>query len=173
MLKMILAAIAIMSVSSFAGSKSSDINQNNIRVTKKMIEGKVFYSHDAVDDYYILSSFKNIDPVDHYGKVVYIMMRSPESISGYTESVSYGIEDGKIVIYGNDGSSTRYTLITTASGKWVLMEEEDVDGHDKYSNYKKKGKRTWYLKKPKGYPALEKCKPFEMECKVDAFKFPA
>lgn len=172
MLKRIVLVSMVMSVVFLYGKNNRNTEQNFISINKKMIEGKVFYSRYEGNSFYIQSKFKNIDPVESFGEVVYIMMDSPKSISGSSEYVSYRLKSGKIVIYGNDGSATRLTLISTTSDRWILIEEEDADGIDKHFDYKNTGKETWYLKKPKGYPPLEKCKPFEGECFVEAFKFP-
>ena len=137
-----------------------------------MIEGKVFYSRYEGKSFYIQTKYKKMQSPEPFGEVVYTMMDSPKSISGNVEYVSYWIKNGKIVIYGNSGSAFRYTLISIKPDRWILIEEEDMDGDEKQFGFKKLGKETWYLKKPKGYPPLEKCKPFEGECFVEAFKFP-
>ncbi len=154
------------------GENNKNTQQNFISINKKMIEGKVFYSRFEGNSFYIMSRFKNIDPVDLYGEVVYTMMSSPKSISGNMEHVSYWIRDGKIVIYDNGGGASRLTLIAISPDRWILLEEEDGDGDGKHFGFKKTGKETWYLKKPRGYPALEKCKPVDLKCFVEAFKFP-
>ena len=162
----------VISIVFLYGENNRNTQQNFITISKKMIEGKVFYSRYEGNSFYIMSKFKNIDPVESFGEVVYAMMDSPKSISGNVEYVNYRIKKGKIFIYGNDGSVYRLTLITTSPDRWILIEEADVIGDRKRLNFKKTGKETWYLKKPKGYPPLEKCKSFEGECFVEAFKFP-
>jgi len=172
MFKKILLLWMILFMMSLYGENNRIVQQNFITINKKMIEGKVFYSRYEENSFYIMSKFKKIDPVELYGKVVYIMMDSPKSISGSAEFVSYRLKDGKIMIYGNDGSVSRMSLISVKPDRWILMEEDDVIGDGKRFELKK-GVEIWFFKKPKGYPPLEKCKPFEMECFVDAFKFPA
>ena len=154
------------------GESNKSAHQNFIQINKKMIEDKVFYSRYEGNAFYIMNKFKKIDPVELYGEVVYIMMDSPKSISGNAEFVSYRLNDGKIMIYGNDGSVSRMSLVSVKPDRWIFIEEDDVIGDGKRFELKKGGKEIWYLKKPKGYPPLEKCKPFEMECFVEAFKFP-
>lgn len=167
----VLASMVIFVVFLY-GENNKNTQQNFIRINKKMIEGKVFYSRYEGNSFYIQSKFKNIDPSDLFGEVVYTMMDSPKSISGSMDYVYYRLKNGKIVISGNDGSATRLTLISASAGRWILIEEEDVDGRDERFGFKKTGKKTWYFKKPKGYPELEKCKPVDLECFVEAFKFP-
>ena len=172
MLRKILLVGMVMSVVFLYGENNRNAQQNFIIITKKMIEGKVFYSRYDGNSFYIQSKFKNIDPADSFGEVVCTAMGSPKSISGSMDYVYYRLKNGKIVISGNDGSATRLTLISASADRWILMKEEDVDGRDKRFGYKKSGKRIYYLKKPKGYPELEKCKPVDLECFVEAFKFP-
>lgn len=169
--KLTIAWVVIFTVFLY-GKNAGNSHEKHMNITKKMIEGKVFYSRYEGNSFYIQSKFSKIDPKEGYGEVVYIMMDSPKSISGNTEYVSYWLKKGKILVYGNDGSATRYTLISIKPDRWILIEEEDMDGIDKQFGFKKLGKETWYFKKPKGYPELEKCKPFEGECFVEASKFP-
>lgn len=164
MLKRIVLVSMVISMVFLYGENNRNAEKNFITINKKMIEGKVFYSRYKDNSFYIQSKFKNIDPVESFGEVVYTMMNSPKSISGSMEYVGYRIKNGKIVIYGNDGSATRHTLISIKEDRWILIEEEDMDGNDKRFGFKKLGKETWYLKKPRGYPKLDKCKPFEGEC---------
>ncbi len=167
MFKKILLLWMVLFVMSLYGGKNKNVHQAPIQANKQMLEGKVFYSRYEGNSFYMQSRFKNIDPVESFGEVVYTMMNSPKSISGSMEYVSYWIRNGKIVIYGNDGSATRYTLISIKTDRWILIEEEDIDGNDKRFGFKKVGKETWHLKKPRGYPKLEKCKPFEGECFIE------
>lgn len=154
------------------GENNKNAHQNFIKIKKEMIEDKVFYSRYQGNSFYIQTKFKKMNPSESFGEVVSTMMNSPKSISGNMGYVSYWIKKGKIVIYGNDGSATRNTLIAIKPDSWILIEEEDMDGNDKRFGFKKLGKETWYLKKPKGYPPLERCKPFEGKCFVEAFKLP-
>ena len=156
----------------YSNTISKDLNTskeyNSIKITKKMIEGKVFYSQYEGSSFYTQTEFKNINPSILFGEVFYTMMTSSKSISGSVEALSYKLENGKIIINTNDGSSFRLTLISANSSRWILIQEEDIDGKDKQFGLKKRGEEVFYLKKPKAYPALEKCKPFEGECFVKA-----
>jgi len=161
--------ISLMVVSLWGGKHYT--GHKFINISKQMIEGRIFYSRFNGNEFYILSKFKKIDPISQYGEVTYIMMDSPKSISGNTEVVGYRIIDGKLMVYGNDGSASRMSLVEVKPDRWILVEEDDVMGNGKRFKLKK-GVNVWFLKKPKGYPALEKCKPVDMECFVEAFKFP-
>lgn len=161
--KIVLVGMVIFSTFLY-GKTNTSAQQNFITINKKMIEGKIFYSRFDGNSFYIQAKFKKIDPVESFGEVAYTMMDSPRSISGNVEYVSYWLKKGKIVIYGNDGSATRLTLISATPDRWILIEEGDVDGIDKQFGFKKRGKETWYLKKPRGYPQFDRCIPEEMEC---------
>lgn len=169
--KIIVVWLALFSVLLY-GEQNKDPRQTFIKISKQMVEGKIFYSQYEGNSFYIQTNFKKIDPIESFGEVLYKMMNSAKSISGSVDYVSYRLKNGKIVIYGNDGSASRLTLISVSDDRWILLEEEDMDGMGKRFGFKKTGKETWYLKKPQGYPPLEKCKPFEGECFVEAFKFP-
>jgi hypothetical protein len=134
-------------------------HQGFIPVTEKMVAEKVFYSRFEGDSFYIESIYKKIYPAMKVGKIIYKMLDSPQSRSGSMEYVFYRIIDGKIYIYGNDGSVTRLTLLSAIPGRWILQEEEDIDGQDKRFGFEARGKKTFYLSKPKGYPDFDKCKP--------------
>ena len=152
----------------YHGGNDSIAQHDFIKITPKMIEGKVFYSQYEGNSFFIQTEFKNINPSDSFGEVFYTMMNSPESISGSVEAVYYKLENGKIIINGNDGSSSRLTLISVSANEWILIQEEDLDGEGEKFGFKKWERVVFYLQKPKGYPPLEKCKPFEGECFLKA-----
>ena len=162
--------VLVLLTGSLYGEKYQYDTKRSIAVTRQMIEGKKFYSRFGGDEFYTLSEFKKIDPVDLYGEVTYIMMDSPRSISGSAETVSYKIVNGTIMIYGNDGSASRLSLVKAGSDRWILLEENDVIGDGRQFKLNKNAD-VWFFKKPKGYPPLEKCKPVDMECFVKTFKF--
>lgn len=169
MFKKIIMLLISMSIVFLYGKSHNDTQHNFIKVTQKMIEGKVFYSQYEGNSFFIQTEFKNINPSNSFGEVFYTMMNTPKSISGSFEAVYYKLENGKIIINGNDGSSYRLTLISTNASRWILMEEEDIDGErGKQFGFKKWEREVFYIKKPKGYPSLEKCEPFEGECFVKA-----
>ncbi len=164
MLKKLVLAIIVIITHSLCEAKNMSTHQATVEINKKMIENKVFYSRFKENSFYIQTHFKKIDPIELYGEVDYIMMDSPKSNTGSAETVSYQIKNGKIVIYGNDGSIERISLISVKPNHWILIGEEDVMGDGKRFN--KTGKKIWYLKKPKGYPPLERCKPVDLECNI-------
>jgi tetratricopeptide (TPR) repeat protein len=152
----------------YHGGNDNVSKHDFIKITQKMIEGKIFYSQYEDNSFYIQTQFKNINPSDSFGEVVYTMMNSPESKSGSVEPLPYKLENGKVIINGNDGSSSRLTLVFANDSHWILFQENDIDGEDKQFGFEKWEREVFYLKKPKGYPALEKCKPFEGECFIKA-----
>ena len=150
------------------GEKNKYAPHKPIPVSKQMIEGKAFYEHSGSgrDSYYTMSRFKKMDPGKPYGDLIYVMMGSPGDTSGNAEYVSYSIKNGKIIIYGNGGSNYRLTLVSKNRKRWILMEEEDPDGPDKRFGFQKSDIAVWYLRRPGGYPPLERCKPVDYRCFV-------
>jgi len=156
----------MISLAFLFGGNSKQIEQKSIDLNKKMIEGNVFYSRYEGNSFYIMAHFKKIDPVELFGEVDYIMMDSPQSNTGSAETVSYKIKNGKLMIYGNDGSMERLSLIMVSPDLWAFAVEEDLTGDGKHFKQKKIDKEIWHLTRPERYPPLEKCKPIDQECIV-------
>ena len=155
-----------------ATSKSNSKKQQApyIKITKQMLVDRVLYTERYsayLEIRFLKSSFKSVD-----GDIVSIFLDNHSSIKGSMETTSYRLKDGRIIEYGNDGSKTRVTLISSTPDSWVTLEEDDGDGDDKRFGYAQPVKRIYYLKRPKEYPRFEDCKPnLEGACTLTPSKF--
>jgi hypothetical protein len=92
------------------------------------------------------------------GMVRYKMLTKTDRGTGSVEEVYYRMIRGKLYIFGNDGSMTRYTLVRREADRWILWEEEAQDGFEKRSDFGRKEKVFWYFHRPPSFPDLDHCR---------------
>jgi hypothetical protein len=117
-----------------------NLSRADIPITQQMLKGKIFQTKEFNTTLIVKilpTSFKSFD-----GDILFhFITNDPEE----DERLSYRLINGKMIFYGNDASKYRWTLLFADTTKWIIQEEEDIDGDDPQYDFKVSGKNIYYL----------------------------
>jgi len=129
---------------SYSKYSQKKLKNSQQKFTRQMLEGKILQTREYNSDLtvkFLPPRFKSCD-----GDMIFHFSSNADDDN---EILCYRLIDGKIVYYGNDGSKYRLTLVSADHQKWIMLEEEDIDGDDKQFDFTRAVKKEFMVKKSK------------------------